>query len=109
MFSFGGGPDAREYAEHAQEKDRRAEREVGVGVDLLHVPGAGGYCDEEAHEVQEREAKDGVPGERVADSSVEGIRLVLVEAEDVGAGFGAGEAAAQGCDACAAEDRDRAR
>lgn len=79
--------------------------EVGEGVDLLHVPGAGGCGDDEAGEVEEREAKDGVPGEGVADAAVEGVGLVLVEAEDVGCGFGAGEFSAICGYACADEDQ----
>jgi hypothetical protein len=59
-------------------------------VDLLQVPGAGEDGDDEAGEVEQGEAEDGVPGEGVADAAVEGVGLVLVEAKDVGAGFGSG-------------------
>jgi hypothetical protein len=75
-------------------------------VDLLHVPVAGGCGDEESAEVEEGEGEDCAPGEGVADATVEGVGLVLVEAEDVGARFGAGEAAAQGGYAGADEDGD---
>ena len=98
-FAKGGGSDAREFAEGSEEKDEEAERGVGVVVDLLEVPGAGDDGDGEAGEVEEGEAEDGVPGEGVADAAVEGVGLVFVEAKDVGAGFGAGKAAAESGDA----------
>ena len=100
----GGAADAREFAEGAKCEDQEAERGVGVVVDLLEVPGAGDDGDGEAGEVEQGEAEDGVPGEGVADAAVERVGLVFVEAQDVGTGFGAGKASAEGGDAGGDED-----
>ena len=76
-----------------------AEREVGVVVDLLHVPDAGEAGDDEAGEVEQGEVEHGVPGEGVADAAVEGVGLVLVKAEDIGTGFRAGQLTVEAGDA----------
>ena len=68
-------------------------------VDLLEVPGAGDDGDGETREVQQGEAEDGVPGEGVADATVERVGLVFVEAKNVGVWFGAGKASAECGDA----------
>jgi len=98
-FAEGGATDAGKLAEGSEEKDEEAEGSVGVVVDLLEVPGTRDDGDDEAGEIEESEGEDGAPGEGVADSAVEGVGLVLVEAKDVGAGFGSGKAAAKCGDA----------
>ena len=97
---LGGAADARQQPERAEHQDRKAERRVGVEVDLLHVPCAGRGGDGECHEVERGEADGGVPGEGIADAAIERVGLVLVKAQDVGLGFDAGQAAAQAGDAC---------
>ena len=59
----------------------------------------------EPGEVEQREAQHGVPRKGVADAAVERVRFVLVEAQDVGRGLGAGKAAAEGGDAGADQDQ----
>ncbi len=83
---------------------REAEWEVRVVINLLHEPAAGGDGDDEAGEIEQSEGEDGAPGEGVADAAVDGIGLVFVKAEDVGAGLGAGELAVEGGDAGCDED-----
>ena len=103
-FFAGGGLDAGELAECAEEENEGGEGQVSVVVNLLHGPESGEGGDEQAGEVQQAVGDGGGPGKGVADAAVKGIGTVLVEAQDVGSGLSAGETAAEGGDASAGED-----
>ena len=99
------GPDAGQLAQGAKQEDQGAEGEVGIAINLLHVPDAGEGGDDQSGQIEQRKVERGVPGEGVADAAVEGIRPILVEAQNVGAGLGAGQLSAQAGDAGADKHR----
>jgi len=103
-FGPGGGAYTGQLADGAEKQNDGAEGDVGVVVNLLHIPDAGEGIDEDASQVEEGKVECGVPGEGVADAAIEGIGLVLVKADDVGAWLRAGQLAAKARDACAEED-----
>src|SRR3984885_7561402 len=99
-FATGRRRDARQFTCSAEKQNHRAQGGIAIVVDLFHVPRACRGGDEQAGEVQQREAENCVPGEGVADAAVEGIGLVFVEAQDVGERLRAGKLSAQGGEAC---------
>ena len=59
---------------------------------------------DEAGDVQQRERDRLAPGQRVADAAIERVRAIFGEADDVGPGLDAGQAAEQAGDAGAEQD-----
>ena len=83
----------------AEQPDRAGHREIGHVVDLPQLPAPVTIATTRPGDVQHRERDDRAPRERVADAAVEGIRLILGEADDVRRGLDAGQLAAQARDA----------
>src|SRR5581483_1951814 len=69
----------------------KEDGEISALVNLLHVPNAGDDGDDQSCEVEKREVQRGVPREGVTDLAIERVRLVFVEADDVGPVLAAGK------------------
>jgi hypothetical protein len=74
-------------------------------VKLAHVPDTSHRRAHQSGQVEAGKGDYGTPGKGVANATIEGIWAVLVEAEDVRAGLGAGQFAAQAGNTGADEHR----
>ena len=89
----------RDSGDHHKEACRR----VRPLIELFHAPCAGHGCNHQREHIDGREGEQRAPCEGVTDASIQRIRPVLIEAQNVGARLDAGQLPAQAGHACARE------